>query len=237
MKKGAGPEKQPKTLVAVIVAIIVIVVGLGYLIQVNRDTSGEKTPELDTPTGATEDYGFVRGDLDAPVKVVVYEDFACPACGGFELTHFEKLDKAVEDGKVSVESRLLKFLDKNSPTKYSSRAFNTYLSAQTHAGPEIAESFRFILFASQPEKGYADFTDDELIEALKAAQANSSVIEKVKADQKSLRFEKWMTNAADAASRAKVSGTPYVIVNGEVLDDPFRGLWPAVEKAASSKTE
>lgn len=226
-----GPEKQPLALVAVILAILAIIAGVAYFVQSERDASGEAVTEVATPTGATQEYGFVNGNADAPVKVVVYEDLACPACKRFEIENYIDFEEAKKDGRISVESRILRFLDGDS--KYSTRAFNTYLSVNEHAGADVAEEFRLALLVNQPDEGHADFTDLQLVEILKTAAGfdDQEAIANIETDQKSLRFEQWITNAADAASKAGVRGTPWVTVNGELVEDPFNALWDAIKGA------
>ena len=47
--------------------------------------------------------GNVLGDATAPVKVEVYADFQCPACGQFDRTSLREIeDKYVKNGKVQV---------------------------------------------------------------------------------------------------------------------------------------
>lgn len=56
----------------------------------------------ETPVG-----GFVRGNPDAPVKLIEYASFTCPHCAEFAKTADEALGKTVDTGKVSFEFRNL----------------------------------------------------------------------------------------------------------------------------------
>ena len=48
-----------------VAAVLAIVIGIGVWVQSSRDTTGD-TPDA-VPAGATDDYGILVGEADAPV--------------------------------------------------------------------------------------------------------------------------------------------------------------------------
>ncbi len=63
-------------------------------------------------------YGLGVGDDNAPVHMIIYEDFLCPACGYVESQTHEQLQAAADAGKVHLEYRPFNFLQ----TDYSVQA-------------------------------------------------------------------------------------------------------------------
>jgi len=56
---------------------------------------------LEAPTGRTEEGLYYKGNSEAPVKVIIYSDFQCPACGNYFERLEGQLDKGyIESGKV-----------------------------------------------------------------------------------------------------------------------------------------
>ena len=95
------------------------------------------------------------GDADAPHHVIAYEDPQCPVCNEFEKTSGAVLAKAVADGKVSVEYRMMNFLGPESVRAVAA------LGAAANQG-KFAE-LRAALFAHQPKERTGGFTVDDLI--------------------------------------------------------------------------
>ncbi len=82
-------------------------------------------------------YTVMVGDESAPKTITVYEDLQCPVCQAFEdATGGRRSTKAVADGKVKVEYRLIAFLDDASTTDYSSRALNALMVVLDTSGPD-----------------------------------------------------------------------------------------------------
>lgn len=204
-------NRQIVTVVAIMVGLA-LVVGLGFWIQSMRDTTGE---EASAPKG-TDGYGVVVGQADAPTTIKIYEDMQCPYCAQFEQATAAALDRAIADGKVKVDYRMVSFLDGASSNEYSSRAMNAALVVLDTAGPEVFKRYHDQLYANQPAEGGPGPEDDELIAAAVNAGAVESEIRQPIEDKK---YEQWITNATDAMSQDDVTGTPTVFIDGELAGE------------------
>jgi protein-disulfide isomerase len=206
----AAERRRNLYVVGAIVAVILVIVGVGLLVQSQRDTTGEAATD---PTGVTSDYGVVVGDADAPKTITVYEDFQCPICRAFEQATAEQVRTAVEDGKVKLEYRLVSFLDNASRNEYSSRAANAAMVVLDRSGPDVFWKFHDLLFANQPEEGTAGPDNDALIAlAVEAGADPDEVTDGIKDGE----FDQWVINATSEMSKNGVTGTPTALIDGEV---------------------
>jgi len=208
-------ERRRRTLVVSlsVLAVLAVVIAIAVVTQSRRDTTGEATG---SPSGAVSTYGLPYGEAGAPVSISIYEDFMCPYCGQFEAGSRETLVKYVDQGDVQVEYKVLSFLDRASNgTNYSTRAMNALGVVLDSAGPEVAKGFHDLLFVNQPEEGGDGLSDEELVGfAVEAGATEADVAGPIE----SLKFEQWVKNATDAASKADVATTPTVMVDGEVIE-------------------
>lgn len=227
-------EQRRRNLIigGVVIAVIVAIVGVGVLIQQNRNDAGPATP----PAGLTGDNGVLRGDAGAPVSVVMYEDFQCPACKQMEGLIGDALTKNIDDKTISVEYRPVAFLDGASSTKYSSRALATAACVLDENGSEAYFKLHDLLFANQPAEGGAGLTDEELAGLAEQAGANKSAV----ADcQAAGTFDGWVKAATDAWSKAGYRGTPTILVDGKQVEfdnttPPTETIQNAIDEAAGS---
>ncbi len=204
-RRKAARRKEQVTRLGLIAGVLVLIVG-GYFLITNLGSDKPDTP----PAGASESYGLVVGDADAPRKVVVYEDFLCPFCGQLELTVRDRLDAAVEAGEVSVEYRPLGFLERTSD--YSPESANAFAVVLDAAGPDVAKTFHDLLFDNQPSE-QGPFPDaDELVGLAVEAGATEG---DVRPGIEDMAFEGWVDAANDAASQEGVRSTPTVLIDGE----------------------
>ena len=100
-------------------AIVLAVLVAGALIWSNRDSSN--LPTLHVAEAAAFDGipmdGRVFGDPNAPLPLVEYGDYQCPACASFSNQIFpELLSNYIATGQVSFEFRDLAFLGNDSVT-------------------------------------------------------------------------------------------------------------------------
>lgn len=186
--------------VAAVIAVIVAVVWWNV-----RDTGPVATPE-----GISADHALVIGDADAPHEITVYEDFLCPPCGNFEAATATPFQTAADAGKARIKYHPINFLSRLGD--YSERATNAFAVVLDTEGPETAKKFHDILFAEQPSETEARPDDDWLVEKAVEAGADEDAVRPGIEDEV---FKDWVAEATDAASKAGVTATPTLLVNGE----------------------
>lgn len=227
-------ERRRRALIvsAVAVAAIVVIVGGFILYQTTKDDS--KDVAGTGVGGSTADYGFVVGKASAPASMVIYEDFQCPICKSFEELDGDTIEKYVDDGTLKVEYRPISFLDRMSSTNYSTRSLNAAACVSDATDITTFKKFHDFLYANQPPEQSAGLTDDQLIDYAKQAGASSPAVASCIKDQ---TFEDWTGSATDAASKAGISGTPTVKLNGEDIAGSISSvdtLSQAIEAAAGT---
>jgi protein-disulfide isomerase len=150
-----------------------------------------------------------QAEAGKPVKVVLYIDFICPVCKNFEAQYNEQLTSLRNQGKISVESRALGFLDNRSSSNYSSRAANA-AACVVNESPEKYAAFVDALFAKQPAEGSAGISDNDLKKM--ATDVGAKPIDTCVDDKTYRPFVKFTTKEAAAIG---VTGTPTVFVDGQ----------------------
>jgi protein-disulfide isomerase len=224
----AQERRRRQAVVGGVVAAVVVVAVVAVIVVQSARTSSSPDAAVpaNTVDGAT---AFAVGPADAPVTVDVYEDFLCPACRQFEATTGDTLAALAADGTAQVRYHPIAILDRASTDDYSTRALNAAAVVGDAAGTEAFLAFHDALFAEQPAEGGPGLTDERLGELAAEAGASGADVEEAITG---LAYEDWTREVTDAASRAGVTGTPTVLVDGEILQDRTpAGLRAAVEAA------
>ncbi|MFC7361328.1 DsbA family protein [Nocardioides astragali] len=207
-RRKAAKRKEQLTRVGLIAGVLVLIVG-GYFLVTSLGSDKPTTP----PAGASDNFGLLVGEPDAPKEIVVYEDFLCPFCGDLEVTVRDQLDAAVEAGEVNVEYRPLPFLE--GIDDYSPEAANAFAVVLDESGPEVAKAFHDLLFDNQPpESGPFPDSDDLVDWAVEAGATEADVRPGIE----DMAFEGWVDAAGEAASKEGVNSTPTVLVDGEKVE-------------------
>jgi protein-disulfide isomerase len=223
-------RRRSMIVTGVVAVVLAAVVGVFVLVtQLQRDAG----PASARSVPATAADGVVTvGRADAPVTVVAYEDFQCPACKAFEDANRSQLDAWVRAGTVKVEYHPIAFLDRASTDDYSTRALNA-AGAVLDLAPDGYAGFHDALYAEQPAEGGPGLTDERLLELAVAAGAPR---DRAKAAIDGLAYREWTAKVTEDASKAGVNGTPTVIVDGTPVPDfSPAGVAAAVEAALASK--
>jgi protein-disulfide isomerase len=145
------------------------------------------------------------GSADAPMKVVVYEDFGGRQSRDFETGSRDFLRVEAAQGKVQVEYRPFSLAD-----GYSRSALEAWAAVLDGATPKQALAFHDELFDRQPPSGSAAPTASEL-----EAWAVQAGVDKGLASDALERSDPEFVEAATRSARAaKVESAPAVLVDG-----------------------
>lgn len=221
--QARADRKRRLTVIGAVVAVLVVIIGVGFWVQSTRDTTGDAPAA--TPSGATDSYSVFVGDEDAPTVVTVYEDLQCPVCQDFEQATGDQLAQGIESGDVRVEYRLVSFLDSASSNEYSSRALNALLVTLDTTGVDAFKELHDALYADQPAEGGPGPEDDALTQAAVAAGADEDAVTDPIKDK---IYEQWIKNATEAMSTNDVQGTPTVFIDGERVEGTTQNAVDAV---------
>lgn len=208
---SARQEARRRALVlsASIAAVLFVLVAAGIIVQMARKDSIAASGT--TPPRNLINDSYVVGQAEAPVTLTVYEDFICPGCASFEAATASLVKGWIAAGTVKVEYRPIAILDHQSTTDYSSRATNA-TAAVNDLAPKSFQAFHDALFAAQPAEGGPGLPDSKLIELAVTAGAPKAAITQAITDRS---FRGWVAAYAEKASKAGVSSTPTILINGK----------------------
>lgn len=231
--EAAAKARQRRVVVvaATVISAIVVIVGASVLIRAAQQESEQKAA-VNTPANIT-DGAFVDGEASAPVTIRVYSDFLCPVCRQFEEQNAGQIAAWVAEGKVKVEYKPIAILDRLSSDEYPTRAASAAF-AVADAAPSSWVAFHKLLFENQPAENGPGLTDDQLVELAVRAGAEEAAVRPNIESQKFAGFARKQTEAATSGPD-KVTGTPTVLVNGELLKNWSADQVKAAVEAAAAR--
>ena len=144
-----------------------------------------------------------KGDVNAPVVMVIYSDFACPFCTKFAQEVEPRLDDLIENGTLRIEWRDLAQVTQTSP-----------LAAQ--AGIAAGKQGKFwefhdAVYGAADPQGHPEYTEDSLVDF--AEKAGVPDLERFRADMTDAATVKAVTDANQHAYSLGIKGTPFFFVN------------------------
>jgi protein-disulfide isomerase len=173
-------------------------------------------------TLAAGDASLKLGEPDAPVKVVIYEDFLCPYCRELESSTRDFLKENADKGRVYVEYQpinLLRGFD------YSAKAMNAWAAVLKHASPAAALRLHDLLYDNQPYEQASDqVTDSQIADWVKQAGGDNAEVRKAMQTRDTAFFDA----AQQAMTKDGIDSTPTVFINGKEL--PVMGVTDMVTR-------
>ena len=144
-----------------------------------------------------------KGDVNAPVVMVIYSDFACPFCTKFAQEVEPQLDDLIKNGTLRIEWRDLAQITPTSP-----------LAAQ--AGIAAGKQGKFwefhdAVYGAADPQGHPTYTEDSLVDFAKKAGVPD--LERFRADMTDATTAKAVADATQHAYSLAITGTPFFIVN------------------------
>lgn len=196
--------------ILVIITTVIILLGVALFVLTNNN-SGETYTEQPPVEGQP-----VLGASDAPVTVVEFGDFKCPACKAWGETIYPQLiNDYVDTGKV-------KFSYINTPF-HGNESTLASLAAESilEQNPEAYWDFHNALFAEQPSENHDSqwVTVEKVLEV--AAGIQNIDLERLElALEEQSEMEKVNTDV-ELVEEFNVQLTPSIMVNDIMLEDPF----------------
>jgi protein-disulfide isomerase len=172
--------------------------------------------------------GRNMGDPNAPVKVVIYEDFRCVACKAYS----ENIEPAiirdyVETGKVYYSYAVFLVIDGNDGTDASRRAANAALCASDQ---DKFWPYHDTLYANQLTESASLYTDDRLVKMAENVGLDMTAFNQCYSAKK---FKADIETDINNGLAVNVRGTPSVFVN-DVYVDNFNNVAQAINDALTA---
>jgi protein-disulfide isomerase len=152
------------------------------------------------------------GPADAPIRIVEFVDYQCPACGNFNK-NFEPavVEAFAKTGKVRYEIRALTFLEQRAGTKESSDAAKATLCS--------AEQGKFwqmhnAIFANQFGENRGNFSRARLKEMAAKVGANADAFEACLASGK---YDEPLKADTELGTKYQVTQTPSFVINDKLF--------------------
>ncbi|MGQ7787802.1 DsbA family protein [Nesterenkonia sp. PF2B19] len=174
----------------------------------------------DVPESETElPIGVEPGEEGEPPHLVVYADVNCVHCANFETEHGEQIKEWVDAGQITVEYRMVGFLDQNSTTNYSSRGANATV-CMAEESPENYLDYLAEVVTHQPQ---GELSNDELVARAEAYGAD------IESCVEGGTYRAFVTYTSRQASAQGVGGTPTVYLDDEDWSTSEMGFREFVE--------
>ena len=229
---SAKKEKRSRLVLqlSVVGAALAIIGGIGGVIWFEAANRAEAPVVEETPLNLTDLGGlkvgiglqaFTAQNTPTPdsggesPEIVVYVDYQCPVCQGFDVPNSAQMRSWVDTGAATLEIRPISFLDRASLNQYSSRAANAAFCVANFA-PDSFFDMHSILMEEQPAEGQEGHSDNKLFEFATQAGAGG---QEVKGCIQAKSFADYIEQhtqfvLSNKQQGVEVSGTPTILVNG-----------------------
>lgn len=173
----------------------------------------------------------VIGDPNAPVTVVEFGDYKCPACKNFHDTVYPLLKKDyIDTGKVKMVFRNFQFLGEDSIT---AGMIGRSIYKQK---PEAFWKYYDLIYQNQQEET-AVWATPEFILPLVEKHIPEVDTNQISKELKEKTYEQDVIKDNQYAQSLQLSSVPSVFVNGVEIDDSlnYRALKDEIEKELQAK--
>jgi protein-disulfide isomerase/predicted nucleic acid-binding Zn ribbon protein len=235
LQEERNRKRQRMMMIGGAIALAVIVVGT--LILLNRaDDEGDASDvalTMPPPRDASiPQDGRSLGSPDAPLTIVEYADFQCPACGTFATTvEHQLIEDYIATGQVRLEFHDFPFLDDRSSGKESDAASEAAFCAQDQGQ---FWAYHDMLFYNQEGENRGAFSRDRLIEM--ARNVEGIDVDQFTSCIDSGEFEDDVQALYQATIDAGVRSTPTFMMNGQAVSGTnYPALQEAIEAALGNQ--
>jgi protein-disulfide isomerase len=215
----------------IVIGAVVIAAVVGIVVQSNRSkTENTKvvTPKHQLGPNGSE----IEGAASAPVLVQEYADFQCPSCKLFHDRVQPTVDRLVEQGKIRYAYSYFPFIGEES--------VRAAAAAACAGDQDKFFPYSDLLYTNQQGENSGFLTTDRLVAFGRDAGITGSAFDTFEQCVRSNRYEGYVRQQAENASKRGIHQTPTVFVNGRELTNEqvfvASAFEQAVADAAAAKT-
>lgn len=202
-------QNSSKILLIAVVLIVGLIITGAVLLGGKPRAPGEKV--VNTSALTLIDTPFV-GEASAPLTIVEFADYQCPACKAYELGTFPQiLLNYVANGKVRIVFKDFAFIGKDS------QVAGQYAHAVWKLYPEKYVAWRAAMYSAQDAEN-AGFGDASSIDAI-TASINGIDAERVRADveENAATYQQRMDKDKAEGSALGVNSTPSFVIGSTLV--------------------
>ena len=221
-KRHLNAQTQKLTVYTLIVIAVGVIGAIAYL----------RISEGGSPGGAplAGQFELERqprlGDPEAPLTMVFFEDYSCPACRAFEEDVFPRIKREyVEPGHLQVYALNFQFLGPDS--------VNAALAAEcVHAQSESHYwEYKTYIYRAQGPQGQPWASNERLLDLAQEGVPDID-LDELQACMDERRYEDDIQRDREIGSATGVQGTPSIFVEGFQVSSPsYADVSAAIERA------
>lgn len=224
-RRKVEPKRSPLTSLPLLLGLAAVAGLVLVWAAVSRggNTEAPTARTLTAPTGTTPDGFAYKGSPDAPVTVIEYADFQCPACAYFFRELEDDLDKQyIETGQVKLEFREF-------PLPQHGNAVVTAEAARCAGVQGKFWPMHDLLFSRQRQ-----WQSDRNIRPRLLGYASETGVDAEAFGQclESGQFNAAVTAAGQAAQQAGIAATPSFVIGDQTFD--ANAVMPAIAAAVGT---
>lgn len=198
------------------IAVLIVIGTIAYSIVSNKTENGKDTFLYGTQQSL--------GEKDAPIHIVEFGDFKCPACRTWDSTVFPRLkEEYINKGKVQMHFINFPFIGKDSNIGAAAG------EAIYKQDPKAFWTFYDEIYQNQKNENEEWITEDLLVNIVKQKLPSIDITE-FKKDLNSKEIKDKVQKDFDLAQKLKVQGAPSIYVNGKLVNPDYDSIKAAIEK-------
>lgn len=216
-------------LVAVGVILLIVAAIIGYIVwngqSAKTDKLAQRAVEEVKMDVELKDNAFVlssaNANKDTP-RVELYEDFSCPHCSNLAKATNDEMVKAIEDGKLIVELRMMNFLDGkdqegNVNVGHSTRSVAVEKQLLEAGDVEAFWGLHNVLMEDQQQVA-GNWEEQDLKDAAKALGASDEAMKSLETLDTDAASKMAEANFVKLEKDTGKASTPRVIQNGKDVE-------------------
>ncbi|WP_186446280.1 DsbA family protein [Paenibacillus cremeus] len=220
-------EKRKRTQWLMGWSLAIILVGFVSLIIYSVASKSSPSGHIIDAKEFQYDQQPALGYKDAPIQIVEFADFKCPACMQFDKTIIPQLKKDfIDNGTVQLHFINFPIISPNADSTTAALAGE----AVYHQSGEEFWKFYDAVYAKQGDEQTNWATEDYLVQIAKDANLKLD-FDKLRKDIHDKTYAKDVSSDKAIAAKLGVNGTPTIYINGKAVSGPDTFNYNAIKNA------